>query len=324
MPDPAPGSPRARVRFQRKETEQVHVCLGAPGLPRDDDRRFALRVLDAIFGGLSSSRLFQAVREERGLAYAVYSFPASSPTRARSASTSARGPTTSPRRWRSSASELERLRERAAHRGGAGAGARERQGARRARPGVGGGAHEPPRRARSLYGLPLLEVDEIMARIDAVTLDDLRELVDELWAPERLSAAGIGPDEDAFRDAVAPRLPGRGAARGVTRVAVAGAAGRMGQAVCAAVEGADDLALAGRADPALGRRAGGRARRLPTSSSTSRGPDQALANARACLAAGRARRDRDDRLRPRRAARGGARALARTRSSPRTSRSARC
>ena len=95
--------------------------------------------------------------------------------------------------------------------------------------------------ASVLYGLPLLEIDEIMARIDAVTLDDLRALVEELWVPEALSAAGIGPDEAAFTDAVAPRLPGRGAARGVTRVAVAGAAGRMGQAVCAAVEGADDL-----------------------------------------------------------------------------------
>ena len=53
-----------------------------------------------------------------------------------------------------------------------------------------------------LFGLPLLETDEVMERIDAVTLDDLRALVDELWAPERLSAAGIGPDEDAFRAAV--------------------------------------------------------------------------------------------------------------------------
>src|SRR5438876_11376598 len=54
-----------------------------------------------------------------------------------------------------------------------------------------------------LWGLPLLEADEVVERLDAVALDDLRGLVDELWAPGRLSAAGIGPDEDAFRDAVA-------------------------------------------------------------------------------------------------------------------------
>ena len=67
-----PDGPRRR--FERKDTEQFHVCLGAAGLSRHDDRRFALRVLDTIFGGTSSSRLFQEVRERRGLAYAVYSF----------------------------------------------------------------------------------------------------------------------------------------------------------------------------------------------------------------------------------------------------------
>jgi hypothetical protein len=53
-----------------------------------------------------------------------------------------------------------------------------------------------------LFDLPLLETDEMMERIDAVTLDDVRSLVDELWAPGGLSAAGIGPDEDGFRRAV--------------------------------------------------------------------------------------------------------------------------
>jgi len=61
--------------------------------------------------------------------------------------------------------------------------------------------------ASLLFGLPLLEPDEIMERIDAVAMDDLRGLTDELWAPERLSAAGIGPDEDAFRAAVAEVAP---------------------------------------------------------------------------------------------------------------------
>src|SRR5581483_974806 len=71
---PAPEFSAARRRFERKDTEQYHVCVGGLGLSRHDDRRFALRVLDTIFGGTSSSRLFQEVREQRGLAYAVYSF----------------------------------------------------------------------------------------------------------------------------------------------------------------------------------------------------------------------------------------------------------
>src|SRR6185312_8016562 len=63
-----------RVRFLQKDTEQYHVCLGGPGISRHDERRFALRVLDTVLGGGASSRLFQEVRERRGLAYSVFSF----------------------------------------------------------------------------------------------------------------------------------------------------------------------------------------------------------------------------------------------------------
>ena len=51
--------------------------------------------------------------------------------------------------------------------------------------------------------MPLLSLDETVERIDAVTLDDLAGLVDELWSPDRLSAAGIGPDEERFDEALA-------------------------------------------------------------------------------------------------------------------------
>ena len=52
--------------------------------------------------------------------------------------------------------------------------------------------------------MPLLSVDEVEARIDAVSLEDVSELAVELLAPERLSAAGIGADESAFREALEP------------------------------------------------------------------------------------------------------------------------
>jgi predicted Zn-dependent peptidase len=79
---PAPlRSATTRVRTQaagstveHKETEQAHVVLGCPGIGRHDDRRFALGVLNNILGGGMSSRLFQEVRERRGLAYSVYSY----------------------------------------------------------------------------------------------------------------------------------------------------------------------------------------------------------------------------------------------------------
>jgi predicted Zn-dependent peptidase len=64
------------VRVVRRTTEQANVVLGTPGVHRRDDRRFALGVLNAALGGGMSSRLFQEVREKRGLAYSVYSYHA--------------------------------------------------------------------------------------------------------------------------------------------------------------------------------------------------------------------------------------------------------
>ncbi|MEU5422872.1 pitrilysin family protein [Streptomyces sp. NPDC001407] len=81
--DAAPVAPRAgartirtagRVELLGRKTEQAHVVLGMPGLARTDDRRWALGVLNTALGGGMSSRLFQEVREKRGLAYSVYSY----------------------------------------------------------------------------------------------------------------------------------------------------------------------------------------------------------------------------------------------------------
>ncbi len=206
-PERAPADPPPTVRFQRKDTEQVHVCLGGPGLARHDERRYAVRVLDAIFGGLSSSRLFQAVREERGLAYAVYSFAGQFADTGQVGLYVGTRPDNLTEAMEVIGSELDRMRtdpatELELERAKENVKARvvlglESSSARMNR--LGGSI---------LFGLPLLEPDELIERFDAVTLDDLRALATELWPPGRLSAAGIGPDEDAFRAAVAPLCPG--------------------------------------------------------------------------------------------------------------------
>lgn len=66
---------RTHFLFRKKETEQTHVCLGFRGLSMRDDRLYALMVLNNIIGGGMSSRLFQNIREDRGLVYSIYSFP---------------------------------------------------------------------------------------------------------------------------------------------------------------------------------------------------------------------------------------------------------
>ncbi|MCI0689207.1 MAG: insulinase family protein [Sporichthyaceae bacterium] len=67
-------APAGGVALVTRPTEQANLVLGMPGIPRTDDRRFALGVLNSALGGGMSSRLFQEVREKRGLAYSVYSF----------------------------------------------------------------------------------------------------------------------------------------------------------------------------------------------------------------------------------------------------------
>jgi predicted Zn-dependent peptidase len=202
-PRPVDGTLARRVRFERKDTEQYHVCLGGLGLARDDDRRFALRVLDTIFGGTSSSRLFQEVREQRGLAYAVSSFTGQyADTGQVGLYVGTRPDNLAPamevigreleRRRRDPASDEELARAKENLKGRVVL-SLESTGARMNRLG-----------SHILGDVSLLTVDELIASIDAVTHDDLVALAGDLFAPERLSVAGIGPDEDAFAAAIAP------------------------------------------------------------------------------------------------------------------------
>jgi predicted Zn-dependent peptidase len=193
-------------RFERKDTEQFHVCLGGVGLARHDERRFALRVLDNIFGGTSSSRLFQEVRERRGLAYAVYSFASAYQdtgqvglyvgTRADNLVSAMSVVGTELARLLKDPATAEELARAKENLKGRVVLALESTGSRMSRLG-----------SEILAGAPLMAIDEVVARIDAVTRQDLVELTEELWTPDRLSLAGIGPDETRFEEAISGLSP---------------------------------------------------------------------------------------------------------------------
>lgn len=70
----APAAPRGGPTVLERATEQAHLAVGMAAPPAGDERRFALSILDHVLGGGMSSRLFQSIREERGLAYSVYSY----------------------------------------------------------------------------------------------------------------------------------------------------------------------------------------------------------------------------------------------------------
>lgn len=70
-------APNKEVTCRGKETEQVHLCAGAPGLPLDHEKIYVFQLVNTILGGGLSSRLFQEIREQRGLVYSVYSYHSS-------------------------------------------------------------------------------------------------------------------------------------------------------------------------------------------------------------------------------------------------------
>jgi predicted Zn-dependent peptidase len=193
----------AKIGFQQKDTEQFHVCFGGRGIDRADERRYALSILDTVFGGSTSSRLFREVREKRGLAYAVGSYTQQyADSGLIGLYVGTRGDNVEEacgiigRELGSihadgiSDDELNRAKESVKGRMVL---ASESTSARMARIGKS-----------LLFDTPLLTLDELLEKVDAVSGDDVHELARELYAPDSLSAAAIAPDEDRFRAALAP------------------------------------------------------------------------------------------------------------------------
>jgi predicted Zn-dependent peptidase len=204
--EPGPG-----MCFLEKDTEQFHVCVGAPGISRSDRRRFAASLLDAILGGSASSRLFQEIREKRGMAYTVYSFGS------QYTDTGLVGVYVGTREENLDAC-LEivaeqiadiaagNLRDRELHR------AKENLKGRIALS-MESTSSRMSRLGRSLItDTELLSLDRVIAEIDAVDARMIAELAGVLLEPGRLSAAGIGPGEERFRGAVERIHPGLAAA----------------------------------------------------------------------------------------------------------------
>jgi len=199
--------PLPELRFQRKSTEQYHVCLAGPGLRRDDPRRYASALLDAILGGSASSRLFQEIREKRGMAYSVYTYGA------QYVDAGQIGIYVGTRE--------ENLRECldviAAELQDVGAGNIRAGELERAKENMKGRLllsleSTSSRMTRlgkaTVTGTEIVPIEETERRIAAVTAEDIAALARDLYAPELLSAAGIGPSEKRFRAAVERINPG--------------------------------------------------------------------------------------------------------------------
>ena len=192
-----PHEPRHVAVFTQKDTEQYHVCLGGPALKRDDPRRFALWVVDTLLGGSWSSRLFQEVRDERGLAYSVYSYTSLYSDAGLTAVYFGSREEGVGEALRLILAELSSVVEHVPD-----------EEIERAKNHLKGSLvlsmESPHSRMQSigrsvLCGIPILTLDEMLAQIDAVGADDVARVAAELYATSSWSAACIGPKPDQYR-----------------------------------------------------------------------------------------------------------------------------
>lgn len=188
--DPEPLAPS--VTHVPRELTQSHVVFGAPTVRYDDPRRYAVSLVGTLLGGGMSSRLFQRVREELGLAYSVYTFQsfhadtgvhgvyvATAPESARDAADAVRA-------------ELERLAVDGLPEAELEMGKSQLKGQ------IVLGLESVSARmyraaAVDLYGIPYRTVDEVLALVDAITVDEVRALCREQFAPDLHTVLSLGP-----------------------------------------------------------------------------------------------------------------------------------
>ncbi len=183
---------QAGVSTRFKETEQVHLCMGTRGLAQSDEARYVLSVLDNIMGGGMSSRLFQEIRERRGLVYTITSYAASYQDGGLFVIYGAMSPDVGPQVITLTLAELEKIK----------AARVETAELQRTKESMKGSLMLSLESTDSrmfklgrseLYHGRQISLDELIARIDAVTADDVQAMANALFDPRQLTLAGIGP-----------------------------------------------------------------------------------------------------------------------------------
>jgi predicted Zn-dependent peptidase len=193
LPNEAPPVGKPGEHYLAKDVEQVHFCIGGDAVSVYDERKYALSVLDAILGGSMSSRLFQEIREKRGLAYAIGSYAAL--YREGGSFTVYGG--TSPRTYDDVRvlvqNELDKIREEPV----------PDEELERTKSmlkgnlvlGLEGMSSRMHRLARNemIFGRDI-PVEETVAKIESVTAEQVQSLASEFLAPPSLTVTAIGPD----------------------------------------------------------------------------------------------------------------------------------
>jgi len=178
--------------YQKKDTEQMHILLGVPGLGQDDDDIYAMHIFNNILGGGLSSRLFQEIREQRGLAYSVYSYHSTYVDTGLFAIYAGTSPKNTEEVIECILQEVNDIRQQ-------GITADELA---RTKAQIKGGLYlglESVSSRMSRLGKTeltynrVLSPDEVVEKLEKVTLEDVKRVIGRLWQRDKISIMTLGP-----------------------------------------------------------------------------------------------------------------------------------
>lgn len=190
--EPVPPAQRTTHRVER-DGVQTHIVIGTDTFPYADERRYPLLLLTTVLGSGMSSRLFQRVREELGLAYSVYSYHALYEHAGVTGIYVGTHPSSADKAVATIQEELARL----AREGLSGAALGEAK--QQLKGQVTLSLESPAARMYrvagvALYGRPYKTLDQILAEVDRVRADDVRTVAEEFFGPERQTMVWLGPN----------------------------------------------------------------------------------------------------------------------------------
>jgi predicted Zn-dependent peptidase len=190
-----------RLRIHHKETEQAHLCLSVPGIPRDHPDRFKLHLLNTVLGEGMSSRLFTEIREKLGLAYNIYSYNSGMHDTGTVGVYAGVDPGRVEGAIKAILAEWDRLRQETVAVGEL-ARAQEFFKGRLLLQMEDSFSVAAWCGRQEVLSPEVLTVDEVIEAVEAVTVADIQRVAQELFLGERLNLAVVGPfgDEKGFRE----------------------------------------------------------------------------------------------------------------------------
>ena len=195
MATAVPAAVRGVQRHFEKDTAQTHIVFGTDTVPYADKRKFALLVLSNIFGGGMSSRLFQRIREELGLAYAIYAFTSFY----RQVGVTGVYVGTQPKTATQAAAAIREEYAKLARTGLAGAALAEAK--QQTQGQLMLSLESPSARMYRLAGFPIhgepyQSLDQVLAAVGGLTEEEMAGVAAEFFAPERQTVVWLGPDAE--------------------------------------------------------------------------------------------------------------------------------